>query len=511
MTTRRHFLKKVATGSFVAALPDWLPPGLQRVARGDTQLGPDHVRFSDDIEPIVRLLEQTPRDQLLEEIAARVKGGGLNYCQVVAALMLAGIRNVQPRPNVGFKFHTVLVVNSAHLASVHSPDAERWLPIFWALDYFKQAQAEDAGEGDWTMPAVRESQLPSFSQARTTYQQAMDQWDPEKADAAIASWSQVASENELFACLARYGSRDFRDIGHKAIYVANAFRTLNCIGWRHAEPILRSLTYALQCRGGDPNPATHDLPADRAGRRNQELVTKVRKDWQAGKVDAKATRRLNSLFYAGEPAEAADAVVEALNAGVAPQSIYDALYLTAGELLMRQPGIIALHAVTSTNALGYAYRRVASPDLRLELMLQNASFLAHFLERMQRREVAERTIGHIEASTTTTTAGAMSESDRIASILEQVGRDNSLASREVMQLLADDPSAAPALIDAARRMVFLKGTNSHDYKFSSAVLEDYYHISPAFRDAYLATSVYHWRGAGEPDSRLLPRIRSVLA
>ena len=46
-------------------------------------------------------------------------------------------------PSVGHKFHAVLVVNSAHLASLASPDSDRWLPIFWALDYFKDSQARD--------------------------------------------------------------------------------------------------------------------------------------------------------------------------------------------------------------------------------------------------------------------------------------------------------------------------------------------------------------------------------
>jgi len=49
----------------------------------------------------------------------------------------------------------------------------------------------------------------------------------------------------LFDLFARYGSRDFRDIGHKIIYVAGAFRALEVIGWQHAEPVLRSLTFAL--------------------------------------------------------------------------------------------------------------------------------------------------------------------------------------------------------------------------------------------------------------------------
>jgi hypothetical protein len=68
-----------------------------------------------------------------------------------------------------------------------------------------------------------------------------------------------------------------------------------------------------------------------------------------------------------------------------------------------------------------------------------------------------------------------------------------------------------ALIDAARVLVFLKGTDSHDYKFSSAVLEDYYHLSPAWRDRYLAASVFRLRGSTEPDNQLVQRVRAALA
>ena len=77
--------------------------------------------------------------EALEEVGDRIKRG-LSYRELLAALLLAGVRNVQPRPQVGFKFHAVLVVNSAHLASLASPAEDRWLPIFWALDHFKSAQ-----------------------------------------------------------------------------------------------------------------------------------------------------------------------------------------------------------------------------------------------------------------------------------------------------------------------------------------------------------------------------------
>ena len=78
---------------------------------------------------------------------------------LTAPVLLAGVRNVQPRP-VGFKFHAVLVVNSAHLASQASPDTDRWLPIFWALDYFKDAQARTARESG---AAKRQGEMSSIS------------------------------------------------------------------------------------------------------------------------------------------------------------------------------------------------------------------------------------------------------------------------------------------------------------------------------------------------------------
>jgi len=125
------------------------------VARAEAKLEPRMVRLHPEIEGLVRLLEDTPRERVLEEIAGRVKRG-LSYREVLAALFLAGVRNVQPRP-VGFKFHAVLVVNSAHLASLAAPDSDRWLPLFWAIDSFKSSQERDVREGDWTMGPVDEA------------------------------------------------------------------------------------------------------------------------------------------------------------------------------------------------------------------------------------------------------------------------------------------------------------------------------------------------------------------
>src|SRR6266478_633067 len=264
LPTRRQFLKTAAVAGVTVGLGDFsFLQCLPRVAAEEAKMDSKMVRFHPDIEPLVRFLEETPRERLLEEVATRIHHG-LTYRELLAALLLAGVRNIQPRP-VGFKFHAVLVVNSAHLASLSSPDSDRWLPIFWALDHFKSSQAQDVKEGDWTMRAVDESKVSSPEKAKQSFIEALENWDEAAADAAVTGLVRSASAHEIFELLCRYGSRDFRELGHKAIYVANSWRTLQSVGWHHAEPVLRSLAYALLDRTGDVNLAKSDLPADRPG------------------------------------------------------------------------------------------------------------------------------------------------------------------------------------------------------------------------------------------------------
>jgi hypothetical protein len=246
------------------------------VAAAEASLPPGSVQFHAEIEPLVRLLEDTPREQLVEEVASRIRNG-LTYREVLAALFLAGIRNVQPRPSVGFKFHAVLVVNSAHIASLASPNEQRWLPIFWAIDHFKSAQAQDVRENNWTMSAADESRVPPAHKAREAFIAAMDRWDENAADAAAAGLARAAGVQDVYELFFRYGARDFRAIGHKAIYVANSWRTLGAIGFEHTEPIARSLAYALMNRENDSG---DDPPAERPYKRHLELVQKFPSNWR---------------------------------------------------------------------------------------------------------------------------------------------------------------------------------------------------------------------------------------
>src|SRR5436305_2997660 len=216
--TRREFITTTASAATLLGGGLGFLSRLRPVSAEEAKLPASLVRLDSGIEPTVRLLEETPRERLLEEVGARVKAG-LSYRELLAALLLAGVRNVEPRPSVGFKFHAVLVVNSAHLASLASPDAERWLPIFWALDHFKGSQAATAKESGWRMKGVDEAKVPPPHVAKLRFVEAMDDWDEPAADAAAAGLARSAGASEVFELLWRYGSRDFRSIGHKAIFV----------------------------------------------------------------------------------------------------------------------------------------------------------------------------------------------------------------------------------------------------------------------------------------------------
>ncbi|MEX2140559.1 MAG: hypothetical protein WD894_14950 [Pirellulales bacterium] len=477
---------------------------LQPLSAAETKLPDGSVQFHPEIEPLVRLLEETPRDRILEEVAGRIKRG-TSYREILAALFLAGIRNVQPRPSVGFKFHAVLVVNSAHIASMDSPDEHRWLPIFWAIDHFKSAQGQDQREGNWTMSAVDESRVPSPEKARQGFVEAMEAWDEPQADAAAAGLARAAGSQDVYELLFRYGVRDFRSIGHKAIYVANSWRTLAAIGGEHAEPIVRSLAYALLMRDGQRG---DDLPAERPWKRNLELAARFPANWRDGKTDDAATIELLTTIRNQGDQEASQNVASLLERGVGPQSIWDALFLAAGELLVRQPDIAALHAVTSTNAIRFAFDTAADDHSRRMLLLQNAAFLPLF-RRASAMQNKDFQIDKLEPVALDKGAGQNNEA-AFEELFGTISGNRMQAAGKVMAYLQAQPNAKP-FIDAARVLVFRKGDDSHDYKFSSAVLEDYRRVSPQWRNRYLAASVFKLQGTGQADNMVVERTRAALA
>ena len=499
--TRRAFLRETAArGALLTAGGLALPPRALTAAQAQA---PAKVALQPAIEPLVRLLEETPREKLLEEVGQQIRRG-TRYENVLAALLLAGVRNVEPRPSVGFKFHAVLVVHSVHLARLAASEKDRWVPIFWALDYFKDCQAQDERERGWTMAPVAESGVPSRGNAQPAFIRAMEQWDEAAADSAIAGLVRAGQPEPIWELFYRFGARDLRSIGHKAIDVANSHRVLNVIGWQHAEPALRSLAYALLMHE-EGNPAQRDAPADRPWRENQERAKKIPEGWQQGPPNPEVTRDLLAAIRNGSENDAADRVVQLLGRGAGAASVWDALFLAAGELLVRQPGIVALHAVTTTNAIHYAYRAAREDLTRRLLVLQNAAFLSLFREAMRERgTVRDFAVDRFEPLPTKS-QGA----EAIEEIFADAGRDPMVAAQKTLALLKSEDLLEPWK-KKARELLVAKSSDVHDYKFGYASLEDAESITAAWRGRYLASALFRLQALSKRDNPLVERTRAAL-
>jgi len=360
---RRQFLQATALG-LGASLGEW--PLLSTITPANAAamaVDSDIVRFRPEIEPVVRWIEDTPRERIIEVAVDHLKHG-LPYRDLMAGLFLAGIRNIKPHP-VGFKFHAVMVINSAHLLGQTASVDDRLLPMLWGLDTFKNSQAQDVKEGDWTLGKVDESRLPKPDRAKAEFLHAMEQWDPAGADASVAQLCRTSGAAETMEPIWRMAVRDQRNIGHKPIFAAQCWRTLQSIGWQHAEPVLRSLAFGLLDLHGDERKVVVG-PYET----NLANAKKVREDWQLGKPDASATKTLLETIRTASAEDAAAEATKLLNDGISPDSLWDAVSLASAELMMRSPGIVAIHATTSANALHYIFGASGDDTTRKLALLQ---------------------------------------------------------------------------------------------------------------------------------------------
>lgn len=452
---------------------------------------------------LVRLVVEADREPLLEHLVGRIRAG-LEYLSLLGAVAEAAARAVQPYPNVGYKYHAFMVLQAVNLCTAHGRPENRWLPILWAADVVKVSQAAERRQGTWSLGPVVERRVPRGDQAERAFVQAMDQWDPEAADAAVVGMLRTLPRERMFETLFRYGARDLRSIGHKSITVANCHRLMRVVGAEHFEPMLRSLVLALQNHEGEPNPAGADLVPDRPWRRNL-LLSKQRpsgdqKQGARGTYDAAA---LLGKLRAGSEEQASRAMREAMDRGASAAELWTAIFAAAGDLMCQQSGIISVHANTTSNALYYAYRHVADPAMRRLLLLQAAAFLPMFRELLD----AGRPNPGIDTLEAMRATG--DEAAQLDDIFAEIGTDRVAAARKTLGYLQSGGAEAP-FMRLARHYTVDRNVGYHDYKFTEAAFESAATMRSPWRERYLASAVLYLNGSNDKPDPTVARARVLL-
>lgn len=443
------------------------------------------------VDMLLKLLEDSPRERVPRELAHLIREG-LRYEDLLVALSLAATRNVQPYPDVGFKYHAVMVLRSIHSATQALVANEKWLPLVWAADYFKETQAQERAATGWHMStrSAAAAGASSADAARHALVSALDKWDREAADTAIVRYARSASTDEIFSVLFHYGTRDLREIGHKAITVSNAHSLVKLFGSasQQAEPILRSTVAALVNSESEPNPATHDLREDRPGRLNRDRLRQIPRSWKQGHDDPGARADLRAALYHVSADDAGKVVVEMLQRGLSADVTWQVFFDTSAELLMHQPGIVSLHSQTTANALHYAYRTCGDEQTQQLALLQCASFVAMFRE-MTNTGAADFDLQKLQAG-------------EQAAPLEDIFADLSAhrreqAARKSFSYLHGGGDAG-SLIAAARHHLVYGAVEAHDYKFAEAVFDNYAQFPDAqWRSRFLSAGMAYFKAPRE--------------
>jgi hypothetical protein len=486
---RRSFLKQAT--AMAAAL------GAARLARAistsDSPVQTDLVPF----------LIETDRDRLLERLVARIRDG-LDYPTLLGAIAEASVRQVRPYPHVGFKYHAFMVLQAVHRTTRLGRPEERWLPVLWAADLFKGSQAEEQSLGTWALGPAPEQLVPPAHKAEGAFRDAMERWDPEAADAAVVGLARSLSRERLFALLFRYGARDFRAIGHKAITVANCHRLLGVVAPEHTEPMLRSLVLALLNHRGEPNPADGDLAPDLPWRRNLVLANQTKADRDGtGEGANGAVTAILKVLREGSDEDASRAVLGGVARGVPEQQLWTPIFLAAGELMLKQSGIISVHANTSVNALHYAYRHMGDPRARRLMLLQAAVFLPLFRDLLggERRRLRIDTFEALDQD--------VDPGSALEDIFASVSVDRVDAARKTLGYLASG-GAEPPYMRLARHYIVERNTGFHDYKFAEAAFENAAAMQSPWRERYLAASVLYLNGSADKANETVRQARSLL-
>lgn len=507
--SRRRFLKSSATGAVLLSgspLDELFSGG--RLAAAQAQVNPSLVQLRPEIAPLVNLIDRTPRERCVAMLLDQLRAG-VPFRELLAAAFLYAIGRQG--------HHSVYLVHAAYQMSQDARPEDRLLPLFWGLDVMK----EHIGRFQYGPVPPLGGTLPSAERAGVELDEAMQTWDSERAERAIIALSRSQGAQATMDRLWHYGARDWSFIGHLPIAVANACRTLQTIGWQHAEPVLRYVVRELHIRNTNK---TEGQPYEV----NRELIRKgFRKlpaGWAGASSDPAATQELLTVIRRGRWQPASTWVLERLIEGkIQAGTAWDAVHLAAAEFMVRfrlggrRITNRALHSNTSANALHYAFRACADPETRCLILLQAVAWVTAFLENERGRQMLRNlTITAIPPAQTP--ASIPEATEAIFSALPRRGFQDEIEDRtgqdtacQMTFAFLQEPANVSPFLRNARQLLCRKATiNSHDLKFPVAVFEDAHWVHARWRPHLLAASVHFLHGSRSEDNAAVREAREAL-
>ena len=423
-----------------------------------------------DLEQFAERVRKEPAANTLPFVAEQIKQGA-SWQELLAAVFLAGARDIRPRPH-GI-LHTVMMVESTfQLADAATTPRDAWQLVLFNLQDFKSSQVRDSREdNDYRMQAIAVDRSLTAADAKQQFVAAMQTFDSKRAEHAVVQLLPHVSRTEFFELFRPFSTRCYAFIGHKVIYAAHVERVLQRIGWQYAEPALRSLVLASLV-GRD----TKSFDAVR------KLTKTVPEAWltQSG-GDGQA---LFDELRACRANDAAALVSQHVQRGLDSSRAWDAIIRLGSLVFQRRPGrrasdgrtaLLPVHALTVPNAMRSSFLRSRDADTKKLLLLQAAAWTVALRDDLVRM---------VNLS--------MHAKQRIDARQEPESLDDAFAASSpsaLRALLRRDERDLAESCQRLRAALVRTGSEHHQYKYAAAMFEESQRVEESLRPTLVAAAV----------------------
>jgi hypothetical protein len=292
---------------------------------------PDALTFG-ELESLVCLMQETPANKLLPQLAQKLKSG-TDLRRLVAAGALANARTFGGEDYVGF--HTMMALPPALHMARELPEAHQALPVFKVLYRNTNRIQEKGGRKDEVLHAVAPGKLPvgqtNEGEVLRAFVRQKDVAQAEQTLAALARRSPDEAFNDLL-----YAVQDNTEV-HRVVLPYRSWDLLDMIGQEHAQTLLRqSVRYCVKAESYSRN-ATTDEPRALLPKVLEEHRLLDRNPGTKTAEDAWVDQ-LSQTIFKSTPAQAAHAAAAALAEDFSPAAVGEAIALAANQLILRDQG-----------------------------------------------------------------------------------------------------------------------------------------------------------------------------
>jgi hypothetical protein len=325
--TRRDFLAEVGRGMIVASIGSGLACELG-LGAVQPENPPEKLEFG-EMEPLVRLMQETPIDRLIPTLVGQLKSG-VELRRLIAAGALANARTFGGEDYVGF--HTMMALAPALHMSGELPTDLQPLPVLKVLYRNTNRIQQHGGRGSEVLHAVSPGTLPKDKPGGEALRDAVRRRDTKGAEEMFAALAGVSADealNDALMCV-----EDHTEV-HRVVLPYRSWDMLGLIGKEHAHTLLRqSVRYCLRAESWNQKA---DAPSETLPRMLEQYHLLDRTAGDRPAEDGWVEKTAMAIFNA-TPVQAAEVAAAALADGFAPDAVGEAISLAANQLILRDIG-----------------------------------------------------------------------------------------------------------------------------------------------------------------------------